>query len=138
MEKMIDSGNNSGKVILYTDKGGKTRVEVQLDKETLWLNQKQISELFQTERSVITKHLNSIFKSKELAKKSVCAFFAHTAADRKTYKTAFYNLDAVISVGYRVNSKRATQFRIWATNILRRTCCILSLKTTHSSTATSG
>lgn len=70
MENMTNSGANSGKVILYTDKGGKTRVEVQLDKETLWLSQKQISELFKTERSVITKHLNSIFKSEELAKKS--------------------------------------------------------------------
>ncbi len=120
MENTTNSGANSGKVILYTDKGGKTSVEVQLEKETLWLSQKQISELFKTERSVITKHLNSIFKSEELAKKSVCAFFAHTAADGKTYKTAFYNLDAVISVGYRVNSNRATKFRIWATDILRR------------------
>ncbi|MDD2806480.1 MAG: virulence protein RhuM/Fic/DOC family protein [Elusimicrobiales bacterium] len=119
MERIANSGANSGKVILYTDKSGKTRVEVQLDQETLWLNQKQISELFKTERSVITKHLSSIFKSGELPKKSVCAFFAHTAADGKMYKTAFYNLDAVISVGYRVNSSRATQFRIWATNILR-------------------
>jgi len=120
MEKTTNSGENAGKVILYTDKGGKTRVEVQLNKETLWLSQKQISELFKTERSVITKHLNSIFKSEELEKRSVCAFFAHTAADGKIYKTAFYNLDAVISVGYRVNSTRATQFRIWATDILRR------------------
>jgi prophage maintenance system killer protein len=113
-------GKDTGKMVLYVDKGGKTRVEVQLDKDTLWLNQKQISELFDVERSVVTKHLGAIFKSEELIKESVCAFFAHTAADGKVYKTAFYNLDAVISVGYRVNSRRATQFRIWATDILRR------------------
>lgn len=120
MKSASNPNNQSGKVILYTDRGGKTRLEVQLDKETIWLSQKQLSELFRTERSVISKHLTATFKSGELAKKSVCAIFAHTAADGKTYKTAFYNLDAVISVGYRVNSKRATQFRIWATDILRR------------------
>lgn len=113
-------GRNSGKLVLYVDKAGKTRVEVQLGKDTLWLSQKQISELFNIERSVITKHLNSIFKTGELKKAAVCAIFAHTATDGKSYRTAFYNLDAVISVGYRVNSRRATQFRIWATDILRQ------------------
>ena len=88
-------------------------------RETLWLTQKQLSELFQTERSVITKHLGNIFRSGELDKLSVCAKFAHTADDGKTYQSTFYNLDAIISVGYRVNSKRGTQFRIWATDVLR-------------------
>jgi prophage maintenance system killer protein len=85
----------------------------------VWLTQKQIGQLFGIERSVITKHLNNVFKSRELNKNSVCAFFAHTAEDGKIYKTQFYNLDAVISVGYRANSRRATEFRIWATNTLR-------------------
>jgi prophage maintenance system killer protein len=76
--------------------------------------------LFGTKRPAITKHLSNIFKSKELQEKSVCSILEHTAADGKVYKTRFYNLDAIISVGYRVNSSRATQFRIWATNILRK------------------
>ncbi len=120
MKNTANSGENFGKVIFYTDKGGKTGVEVQIDRETLWLSQKQIAVLFGTKRPAITKHLANIFKSGELREDSVCSILEHTAADGKSYKTAFYNLDAVISVGYRVNSKRATQFRIWATNILRR------------------
>jgi hypothetical protein len=92
---------------------------VRLEKETIWLTQKQMAILFETDRSVITKHLRNIFNSKELDKDSVCAFFAHTAEDGKTYQTQHYNLDAIISVGYRVNSRRGTQFRIWATQVLR-------------------
>jgi prophage maintenance system killer protein len=79
-----------------------------------------MAKLFETERSVITKHIHNIFRTKELRKSSVCAKFAHTAQDGKTYQTNFYNLDMIISVGYRVNSKRGTQFRIWATNVLRQ------------------
>lgn len=105
-------------VMIYESPEG-VSVDVKLERETVWLTQKQMAELFQTERSVITKHLGNIFKSGELFKDSVCAFFAHTAGDGKTYESTFYNLDAVISVGYRVNSKRGTQFRIWATNVLR-------------------
>jgi len=103
-----------GQVVLY-----RNRLEVRLEKETVWLTQKQMAALFATERSVITKHIRNIFKTKELHEDSVCAKFAHTAEDGKVYQTQFYNLDAIISVGYRVNSKRGTQFRIWATNILR-------------------
>ncbi|OGR52606.1 MAG: cytochrome C biogenesis protein CycH [Elusimicrobia bacterium GWA2_62_23] len=114
------SDKTPGKLVLYVDKEGKTRVEVQLDRDTLWLSQRQIAVLFGTKRPAITKHLNNIFKSGELKENSVCSILEHTAADGKTYNTAFYNLDAVISVGYRVNSRRATQFRIWATDILRR------------------
>jgi prophage maintenance system killer protein len=110
---------STGKVILYKAVDGSIEVDVRLQGETVWLTQKQMSELFATERSVVTKHLRNIFQSKELDEKSVSAKFAHTAEDGKTYLTAFYNLDAIISVGYRVNSKRGTQFRIWATRVLR-------------------
>ncbi len=116
---MIKEKLNRGEIVIYKDKSNKVDFEVKLEKETVWLNQSQISELFNIDRTVITKHLKNIFNSNELDKNSVCAFFAHTATDGKEYKTAFYNLDAVISVGYRVNSKKATSFRIWATNKLR-------------------
>ena len=109
----------TGKVVLYKAVDGSIAMDVRLQGETVWLAQKQMSELFVTERSVITKHLRNIFPSKELDEKSVSAKFAHTAEDGTTYLTAFYNLDAIISVGYRVNSKRGTQFRIWATRVLR-------------------
>ena len=95
-------------------------LEVQLKEETVWLTQAQMAGLFLTERSVITKHIHNILKSKELMEDSVCAFFAHTAADGKTYQVEYYNLDVILSVGYRVNSKRGTQFRIWATNVLKQ------------------
>jgi len=106
---------SKGQIIVY-----KNKVEVRLEKESVWLAQKQMADLFDTERSVITKHIHNILKTKELSKDSVCAKFAHTAADGKVYQTRFYNLDMIISVGYRVNSKSGTQFRIWATNVLRR------------------
>ena len=109
----------SGEVVFYKTVDGGPAVDVRLELETVWFTQKQMSDLFDTERSVITKHLRNIFNSRELDKDSVCAFFAHTAADGKTYDTQFYNLDVIISVGYRVNSKRGTQFRIWATRVLR-------------------
>ncbi|OFY56747.1 MAG: hypothetical protein A2X04_09400 [Bacteroidetes bacterium GWF2_41_9] len=112
------TGYNEAAIVIYETADG-VRLDVKLEKETLWLTQKQMAELFQTERSVITKHLRNFFKSGELIQDSVCANFALTAADGKIYPTALYNLDAVISVGYRVNSKRGTQFRIWATSVLR-------------------
>lgn len=105
-------------VVLYKE-GGDIRLDVRLEKDTVWLTQAQIGLLFGTKRPAITKHLNTIFKSGELEKNSVCSVLEHTATDGKTYKTAFYNLDIIISVGYRVNSKRATQFRIWATKTLK-------------------
>ncbi|NOQ68042.1 type II toxin-antitoxin system death-on-curing family toxin [Patescibacteria group bacterium] len=111
---------NKGDIIIYQSKNGEVDLEVNLREETVWLTQAQIALLFGAERSVVTKHLRNIFESKELNKNSVCAKIAHTAADEKTYKTQFYNLDMIISVGYRVNSKRATQFRIWATGILKQ------------------
>ena len=104
--------------ILYNlpDEGGK--VQVIIRDETLWCTQKAMSQLFGVDRTVISKHLKNIFESSELQQDSVCAKFAHTAEDGKIYNTQFYNLDAVISVGYRVNSLKATRFRQWATKIL--------------------
>ncbi|NOX97992.1 MAG: virulence RhuM family protein [Nitrospirae bacterium] len=114
LNRKKDKEISHGRVVLY-----RNRLEVRLEKETVWLTQQQIAKLFGTKRPAITKHLSNIFKSKELQEKSVCSILEHTAADGKAYKTKFYNLDAIISVGYRVNSSRATQFRIWATNVLR-------------------
>jgi hypothetical protein len=106
-------------VLLYQAPDGRTRLEVRMQGETVWLTQAQMAELFQRERSVITKHIRNIFEERELVQNSVCADFAHTAADGKTYQTVCYNLDVIISVGYRVKSHRGTQFRIWATQRLR-------------------
>lgn len=106
-------------IILYQDANGKVKIEVLIQTETLWLPQAKIAELFGVDRSVVTKHLKNIFDTNELDKVSVCAKIAHTAEDGKSYKTQFYNLDAIISVGYRVNSAQATAFRIWATERLK-------------------
>jgi len=106
-------------LILFSTPEGNLKVEVIYKDETVWLSQNQLSLLFNIDRSVITKHLKNIFKTNELDEKSVCANFAHTASDSKKYNVNFYNLDAIISVGYRVNSTRATQFRIWATTTLK-------------------
>ncbi|MBM2814108.1 MAG: DNA-binding protein in cluster with Type restriction-modification system [Ignavibacteria bacterium] len=111
--------NNKHGIVVYEDELKKFAINLMIDTETLWANQQQISQLFQTERSVITKHLRNIFNSGELDEKSVCAKFAHTSRDGKTYKTNFYNLDAIISVGYRINSLMGTKFRIWATTLLK-------------------
>lgn len=105
---------------IYKSKDGKIELEVKLVKDTAWLTQKQIAELFGVNRPAITKHLINIFSSMELKEKEVCSILEHTAADGKTYKTNYYNLDAIICIGYRVNSKKATQFRIWATDVLKR------------------
>ena len=111
--------NGKGEIVIYQSEEGMPALNVRLEQETVWLTQKQMAILFDTERSVVTKHLRNVLKEGELESESVCAYFAHTARDGKTYQTKFYNLDAIISVGYRVNSKRGTQFRIWATGILR-------------------
>ena len=108
-----------GEFILYQTEDGRTRVEVRFRDETVWLTQAQLSDLFQRERSVITKHIRNIFEEGELEEQAVCANHARTAADGKTYQTIYYNLDVIISVGYRVKSHRGTQFRIWATQRLR-------------------
>lgn len=105
-------------IILYQGSDGKASLEVRLDHETVWLTQDQMAELFGRERSVITKHLRNVFKEGELDEDSVRAKYAHTAADGKKYMTQFYNLDTILSVGYRVNSKQGTRFRQWATRVL--------------------
>jgi hypothetical protein len=105
--------------LLYTTPNGNIKVEIYLQNETVWLTQQKIADLFGVDRSVVTKHIRNIFQSNELQEYSVCAKIAHTAADGKIYDTQFYNLDAIISVGYRVNSIQATHFRIWATERLK-------------------
>lgn len=98
---------------------GTGQVEVKLEGETVWLSQEQMTSLFGRERSVITKHLRNVFAEGELERDSVCAKFAHTAADGKTYQVDHFNLDVIISVGYRVKSQQGTRFRQWATGVLR-------------------
>jgi len=107
------------KIVLYQTPDGGASLEVRLEKETVWLTQKQIAELFGTKRPAITKHLGNIFTSGELDENSVSSILEHTASDGKVYRTKFYNLDAIISIGYRVNSQYATQFRIWANKTLK-------------------
>ena len=104
--------------ILYNLPEKEGKVQVIIRDETLWCSQKAMAQLFGVDRTVVSKHLKNIFESSELQQDSVCAKFAHTAEDGKIYNTQFYNLDAVISVGYRVNSLQATRFRQWATKIL--------------------
>ena len=116
MDNKIIATNSD--IVFYKKDNGETNIELLLNGETLWVSQKTMSEIFDIDRSVITKHLKNIFNDGELDKNQVCAKFAHTASDGKTYNTEFYNLDAIISVGYRVNSKKATEFRKWATKIL--------------------
>ncbi len=111
--------NSFTEFLLYTTPNGKVKVEIFLRDETIWLTQEKIAQLFGVQRPAITKHLKNIFESGELVEGSASSILEHTADDGKTYKTKFYNLDAIISVGYRVNSAQATHFRIWATERLK-------------------
>ncbi len=111
--------NSFTEFLLYKSPNGEIKIEIFLKNENIWLTQEKIAMLFGVDRSVITKHLKNIFETFELNENSVCAKFAHTASDGKNYQTKFYNLDAIISVGYRVNSIQATHFRIWATQRLK-------------------
>ena len=104
-------------IILFENQG--VKLEVNLKDETVWLTQKQMAELFDKDRRTITRHIQNIYKDGELEESSVCSFFEHTAEDGKNYKVQYYNLDMIISVGYRVNSKRGIMFRKWATAILK-------------------
>ncbi len=117
-KKTTISGEGFNEILLYTIPGGKVKVEVFLRNETIWLTQQKIADLFGVQRPAVTKHLRNIFESGELEESSVSSILEHTASDGKTYNTQFYNLDAIISVGYRVNSQQATHFRIWATERL--------------------
>lgn len=114
-----NSPSHEGEILFYVTPEGVAKVEVIYQGETFWLSQRGLAELYGVDRSVITKHVGNIIKSNELVEDSVCAKIAHTAADGKTYTSQFYNLDMIIAVGYRVNSLKATQFRIWATQTLR-------------------
>jgi len=118
-KNQISPKEGFNEILLYTTPNGKVKVEIFLRNDNIWLTQEKIANLYGVERSVVTKHLINIFQSGELKKNSVCAKIAHTATDGKAYKIQFYNLDAIISVGYRVNSIQATQFRIWATERLK-------------------
>ena len=109
----------NSEIIMYQTEDGLTKIETTFDNDTVWLSIDQMAELFQRDRSVIGKHTRNIFKEGELEKSSVWAKFAYTASDGKNYQVDYYNLDVIISVGYRVKSLRGTQFRIWASNVLK-------------------
>jgi len=111
--------NLDSQIVLYTDKNGNVELRADIEKDTLWATQDQIATLFKVSIPNVSMHLNNIFKTGEIGRNSVIKDFLITAKDGKQYLTKFYNLDAVIAVGYRVNSKKATQFRMWATKILR-------------------
>jgi hypothetical protein len=117
--KKVTPNNSFTEFLLYTTPNGKVKVEIFLRDENIWLTQDKIALLFGVQRPAITKHLKNIFESGELAEQTVSSIMEHTAVDGKTYNTKFYNLDAIISVGYRVNSAQATHFRIWATERLK-------------------
>lgn len=117
---MIDSSQYpKSDLILYQTEDGRTRIQCRFEDETVWLSLNQMADLFQRDKSVISRHIKNVFEEGELERVSVVAESATTAADGKTYQVEFYNLDVIISVGYRVKSPRGTQFRIWATQRLR-------------------
>jgi len=111
--------DNNSKMIIYTTEDGLVKIETTFNDETVWLSLDQMSSLFQRDKSTISRHIKNIFDEGELIKGSVVANFATTASDGKTYHVDYYNLDVIISVGYRVKSKRGVQFRIWATNLIK-------------------
>ena len=114
----MDSNNQ---IVIYQTEDGQTQVDFRLENETVWLTQKQIAELFGTKRPAITKHLKNIYTSEELDENSTCSILEHMGNDGKqTYSTKYYNLDVILSVGYRVNSKNATRFRQWANKVLKQ------------------
>ena len=110
---------NSGEIIIYQNSNGNIKIDVRLEDETVWLTQAHLCNLFQKSKPTISEHISNIFKEGELTEDSVVRKFRTTAPDGKSYDTKFYNLDVIISVGYRVKSKQGTQFRIWATQRLK-------------------
>ena len=108
-----------GQVIIYQTESGETKLDVHIQNETVWLSQLQLCELFNKSKATISEHIKHIFEEKELLEESVVRKFRTTAQDGKSYNTTYYNLDVIISVGYRVKSKEGTQFRIWATQRLK-------------------
>ena len=111
--------NSTAEFLIFTNQAGENGIEVRFQNETIWLSQKMIATLFGCSTDNVSLHLKNIFKSGELNENSVAEDFSVTASDGKKYNTKHYNLDAIISIGYRVNSQRATQFRQWATGVLR-------------------
>jgi len=118
-KKKMKKDSQQPSIVIYTTEDGQAKLQVKIEDETVWLTQKQMSELFQKDVRTINEHIQNIFSEGELAPDSVIRNYRITAADGKTYDTQHYNLDAIISVGYRVKSLRGTQFRIWATQRLR-------------------
>lgn len=120
MKEQTAKANNDGaqQIVIYKS-SERIKMEVKTDGDTVWLTQEQMCQLFGRERSVITKHVRNVFRDGELVPAAVCAKFAHTAPDGKVYQVVFYNLDVVISVGYRVKSIEGVRFRQWATRVLR-------------------
>ena len=119
MSKNLTIRNSTAEFLIFTQQAGESGIEVRYEDETIWLTQKLMAELFDVDVRTVNEHLKNIFTSGELQENSVIRKFRITASDGKNYNTQFYNLDTVISIGYRVNSRRATQFRQWATNILK-------------------
>lgn len=115
-------------IIIYSSKENGAQIEVMFNNETIWLSLNQIAELFDRDKSVISRHLKKIFESEELNRLSVVAKNATTASDGKTYEVDYFNLDAIISVGYRVNSKQGTQFRQWATCLVMKKTNLLKVR----------
>lgn len=113
------TSSSLGEILLYESEEGKMALQVQLQNDTVWLTQAQMAGLFGKGRSTVTEHIRNVFKENELNKNSICRDFRHTASDGKDYVATYYNLDVIISVGYRVKSKQGTQFRIWANRILK-------------------
>jgi hypothetical protein len=118
-QKKLQIRNSTAEFLTFTAETGEQTVEVLYADENVWATQEMIAMLYDIDRSGVTKHLKNIFADEELDENSVCAKFARTASDGKTYNTKFYNLDAIIAVGFKVNSTRAVQFRQWAIGILR-------------------
>lgn len=117
----MEKPNNQNRIVIYQTVDGETNIDVTFQDETVWLSQAQMAELFQKDRTVISRHINNIFKEGELERETTCANFAHIgAAGDRQYITTLYNLDVIISVGYRVKSKRGTQFRIWANKVIKQ------------------
>ena len=117
--KTLQIRNSTAEFLIFTKQNKEKTIEVIVDEESVWLSQKLMAELFGTTRNNITMHLSKVFE-KELSENSVCKEFLHTARDGKNYKTKYYNLDVIIAVGFKVNSKRAIDFRLWAINILKQ------------------
>jgi prophage maintenance system killer protein len=119
MKKEEDKKINKGEIVIYKPKGGDIELKIKFENETIWLDAHQMAQVFNVKRPAVVKHINNIYKSGELNEDSTCSILEQVAADGKIRKMNIYNLDVIISVGYRVNSQRATEFRVWATKILK-------------------